>query len=660
MGKTRLALAVAAELRGEFADGVFFVSLAPIREPEVLFLAVAQVLGVQIAAQTPFDALCDWLRARQVLVVLDNFEHLRSEAVMVANLLLSCPRLIVLATSRVPLHLRGEHEYPILPLAVPEAAQHQDVSAVAQTPAVRVFGYYARAVQPGFRVSAENVAAVAALCAHLEGLPLALELAAARVKWFTPEALLARLTPRLPALTEGASDAPRRQQTLRDTIRWSYDLLGPEERRLFARFAVFAGGATAGALTAIDGVNATRRAETLADQSLLTVAPEGAGEPRFGMLETIREFAWEQLQQRDEIESAQARHAAYFSEWVAQMEPRLRGSEQTTLLQSLEWEHENLRVALRGLRDRREIMAGMQMVQGLWRFWLAHGYLREGAAWLTTFLDLDRDAGEIALPLLRRDVLFAAGRLTHLSGDFRQARVLFTELLALSRAAGDDENTASALTQLGVIALAESEHDTAYRYHHQALSIREVHGDRHAVALSLMNLGQVAVVRGDALGARELCLRALTLFREDGDWFNLVTVLRDLGRAALAAGDFAESRDWYAEGLIIAEELQAPMHITACITGFAVLAAHQGEYEWALRLAGVAQTSRDTRNLPWARTSALWVDNALAPAYAALGAEVSAQAYLRGRQTAINEAVAMIRARDFLRGYENVSSRSAC
>jgi len=650
VGKTRLALAAAGEMRGEFADGVFFVSLAPVREPDLLFLAVAQALGAKPGAHTPYEALRDWLRDRQVLLVLDNFEHLMSEAVTVANLLMACPRVHVLVTSRARLHLRGEHDYPLAPLAVPAVTHHEHraLALVAQSPAVGLFGYYARAAQPDFRLTEANAAAVAAICAHLDGLPLALELAAARVKWFTPDVLLARLTAgSLPELVDGARDVSPRQQTLRDTIAWSYYLLPEAEQRLCAVCAVFAGGATEAALVAVDGPEAERRAEALADQSLLTVTLGEDGTPRYGMLETVREYAWEQLGARGEVGDAQDSHAAYFSGLVAQAESPLRGPQQATFLRILEREHDNVRAALRFLRDRRDIVAGMQVAHGLWRFWLARGHLREGRTWLTTFLDLDRDAGGIAPPVLQRNVLFAAARLTHLSGGFAQAQELFTELLARARTAGDDENIAAALTQLGVIAVMWGEYETAYTYHHEALSLREAHDDRNAVALSLMNLGQVAVLRGEAIKARTVCLRALTLFREDGDRYNQVTVLRDLGRAALDEGHIAESRGWYAEGLTIAAELQAPTHIAACITGFAALAARQGAYAWALRLAGTAQATRETLNLPWIQSSAMWLNNALAPAYTALGAEASGQAYAHGRETSVDETVAAIRARDF-------------
>ena len=295
----------------------------------------------------------------------------------------------------------------------------------------------------------------------------------------------------------------------------------------------------------------------------------------------MREFAAEQLGERGEAGDAQARHATYFAGLVAAMEPQLRGTEQTRLLRMLEREHDNLRAVLRLLREQREIVTGMQVAFALWRFWLARGHLREGQMWLTTFLGLDREAGEITPPALRRDVLFAAGRLMHLSGGFSEAQELFTELLARARVAEDNENTAAALTQLGVIALAESEHEIAYMYHQEALSIREMSGDHHAIARALMNLGQGAVVQGDSYRARAFCLRALTLLREYGDPYNLVTVLRDLGHAALNARNIAESRGWYAEGLTIAEELQAPAHIAACITGVAALAAHEGAYERA-------------------------------------------------------------------------------
>ncbi len=284
VGKTRLALAVAGEMRDAFADGVFFVSLAPVREPELLFLAVAQVLGVKTGTQTPYEALCDWLRERRVLLVLDNFEHLLGEAVTVANLLLACPGCMFWRQAGHGCTCAGNTTTRSSPLAVPDRrAEPAPLAAVAQSPAVQLFEHYARAAQSNFALTGENAAAVAAICGHLDGLPLALELAAARVRWFAPEALLARLTTgSLPELVDGARDVSPRQQTLRNAIAWSYRLLGEAERRLFARFAVFAGGASGAALIAVDGEGAERRAEALAEQSLLTVAPGRMARPGTG------------------------------------------------------------------------------------------------------------------------------------------------------------------------------------------------------------------------------------------------------------------------------------------------------------------------------------------------------------------------------------------
>ena len=592
VGKTRLALSVAAELRGEFADGVFFVSLAPIREPEILFLAVAQVLGVQTGAQTPFDALCDWLHARQVLVVLDNFEHLQSEAVMVANLLLSCPRLIVLTTSRVPLHVRGEHEYPILPLAVPNPAHHQNVSAVAQTPAVKVFGYYARAVQPGFRVSAENAAAVASLCAHLDGLPLALELAAARVKWFTPEALLTRLTPRLPALTEGASDAPLRQQTLRDTIRWSYDLLGTEERRLFARFAVFAGGATAGALMAIDGADAARRAETLADQSLLTVTPDRAGEPRFGMLETIREFAWEQLHRLGETDTARRRHAAYALTLVEEAEAHERGEAQAEWIVRLDHDYGNLRAALEWACSAGEAVTALRLVGALAWYWNAGGHFIEGTQWTTRALAAsmpirnghnERDARNDS-PVVWARALNAAGLMAYNQGDTTTAIERYEQAVVLFRDAGEAREAARTLNYLGSAAFQRGEYAKAAAWWEENLSIYRQRDDAVSIAAALHNLGTVAYYRGQYDHAATLMEESVALKRTRGNAFGYGLGLEMLGYIAVSQGRLERAQEHFEEAMEAHRGLGNRKGIANAFSNLALVAYRQGEYEHATTL----------------------------------------------------------------------------
>ncbi len=407
VGKTRIALAAAAAMRGTYADGVYFVSLAPVRDPEVLWPAVAQTLGVTpTGTQTPYDALRMWLHDRQVLLVLDNFEHLLSEAVVVANLLMACARVKVLVTSRAPLHLRGEHEFPLAPLAMPDDWRHAG-AAVAESPAVRVFTYYAQAVRPAFRVTVENTAAVAAICAHLDGLPLALELAAARIRSLTAAQVLTRLTPRLPALVDGPQDLSPRQRTMRDTIAWSDGLLTEPERRVFARFAVFVGGASPDAVAAVCGEGAEGHAESLVRQNLLTVAPEDSAAPRYDMLETVREYASERARQ-----SGRGRRGAAAARGVFR---RVRGGryrrqpgERGRWLERVTVELDNLRAALRWARDTGDTTMSLRFTRALQQFWGDRGYLREGAEWARIAIELGASAGA-ETAALRAGALVSAG-----------------------------------------------------------------------------------------------------------------------------------------------------------------------------------------------------------------------------------------------------------
>jgi predicted ATPase/transcriptional regulator with XRE-family HTH domain len=470
-GKTRLALAAAAAaaVHGEYADGVYFVSLAPVREPEVLWSVAAQALGVKPAgAQSPYDALHAWLQNRRVLLVLDNCEHLLSEAAMVANLLAACPELAILATSRAPLRVRGEGEFPLAPLATPE--QSAAMSAVAASPAGQVFVHYARAVQPEFRVTAENAATVAAICAHLEGLPLALELAAARTRWFTAAQLLERLTPRLATLVDGPRDVAPRQRTMRETIAWSDGLLTEEERRVFVSMAVFAGGATPDAVSAVCGDGATVHADALVLQNLLAITPGQDAAPRYGMLETVREYAGERAQVLGVAAESRRLHAGYFLALAEEARPRLRGPERGRWRRRVTVELDNLRAALRWAQDAGDAAMSLRLTHALQPYWRAQGYLREGAEWARIALEMSASAGPDMLAL-RAGALVSAGNLRYQMAEYAQSIALAHEGLALARAQGDEQTVADALWLLGLLATERSELEQARSYLEESLAL---------------------------------------------------------------------------------------------------------------------------------------------------------------------------------------------
>ncbi|HUG38092.1 MAG TPA: AAA family ATPase, partial [Candidatus Limnocylindrales bacterium] len=437
-GKTRLALQVAAELIDHFADGVFFVPLAPISDPGLVASTVALTLGIRDPGGRPvLENLREHLRDRQILLVLDNFEQILLAAPLVGELLAVCRGLKVLVTSRAPLELRGEQEFPVPPLALPDPKHPPPIEALGQYGAVALFIERATAIRPDFAVTNDNAPAVAEICVRLDGLPLAIELAAVWIRLLSPQAMLTRLERRLPLLTGGARDLPARQQTLRGAIAWSYDLLDEGERALFRRLAIFVGGCTLEAAEAVCnpegdlGLDVLDGVASLVAKSLLRQEEGPEGEPRFGMLETIREYGLEQL----EADATRGRHAAFFLAFAEEAEPKLLGAEQVTWLQRLEAEHDNFRAVL-GRSRVGEVAAdvGLRLAGALQWYWRVRGLLGEGRGWAETMLALP---GAAARTAARARALNAAARLANLQADYTAARPLALESAAIAREVGD-------------------------------------------------------------------------------------------------------------------------------------------------------------------------------------------------------------------------------
>jgi predicted ATPase/class 3 adenylate cyclase len=461
-GKTRLALQAGAEVLNEFRDGVWFVDLAPTTDHKLVISAIAHPLGVREAGgETIADRLKAYLKDKHLLMILDNFEQVSEAALQVSQLLGSCPRLKVLATSRVPLSIRGEKEYPVPPLSVPDVRNLPTLERLTQYEAVRLFIERATDVKPDFQVTNENAPAVAEICARLDGLPLAIELAAARVRMLSPAALLARLSQRLKVLTGGPLDLPARQQTLRNTIEWSYDLLTEGEKQLFRRMAPFSGGRSLEALEAVCnydgqlGIDVFEGTGSLLSKNLLREVEGSGGEPRFWMLETIHECAREKLEESGESEALGREHALYFLALAEEAEPHLTGAKQIEWLDRLEGEHDNLRAALRWARERRDARdagdaeAGemeLRLAGALWRFWYVRGYQSEGREQLAAVLSggHERSGGGSAIA----KALSGAGMLAWAQGDFASARSLQEESLAIRRELGDRGGIAWALSNL--------------------------------------------------------------------------------------------------------------------------------------------------------------------------------------------------------------------
>ena len=558
VGKTRLAMQIAADLAGEIEDGVYFVSLAPISEPSSLPVAIADALRLrERGGRSLLDQLKGFLRTRQALLVLDNFEHLAAAAPVIAQLLADCPQLKVLPTSRASLHVAGEQEFPVHPLALPELAAAEQADRILEAAAVELFVERARAVRPEFELTDENARAVARICARLDGLPLAIELAAARVRLLDPEELLDRLERPLELLTDGRKDAPARQQTLWATIDLSHELLDTREQQLFRRLAAFAGGCT---LEAAEAVLDTAGCESgavvgglmgLLDKNLLRRSERGGPEARFEMLETVREYARERLEASGETETIRAAHAAYYRDLAEVAEAKLEGTEQERWLQRLRDEHCNLRTAIASSVDRGEAGTALRLGCALWRYWLLVGSLSEGRQWLAAALER---SGEVP-PILRTRALAAAGVLAVYQADYGAATRLCDESLAVARDHGDRRGVADALSGLALAAQRAGDPEAAVEMYAQALATYRELGDKSAIARSLEGIGQSSYVSGDYAEARLSLEESVSIFEELGDRMGVATVLLHLAGVSRAEAKPAAARSYLSEAIPIVDEV---------------------------------------------------------------------------------------------------------
>ncbi|HWQ14382.1 MAG TPA: tetratricopeptide repeat protein [Roseiflexaceae bacterium] len=627
IGKTSLALHVAAGLvpaseaqarsartraaGGEacFADGVVFVALASIADPCLVIEAVAQALGMADSASVPpVERLAAALCNRALLLVLDNCEHVLSAAADIAHLLGRCPRLTVLATSRAPLHVRGEQVFPLAPLALPSMAYPLSARGVARSPAVRLFVERAQAAAPHFALTNENAAAVAGICARLDGLPLAIELVAARCRLLSPLALLSRLSARsaaLQLLTGGPSDLPPRHQALRSAIAWSYELLGAGEQALFRQLGVFVGGWTLEAAVQIAdcGVQmadySAHRSDpngqssifnlqssilevlsALVDQSLVLVEHRQDGAPRFRMLETLREYALELLAASGALAETRRRHALHYGARSIELGAACAGDEQERLLAQLRADENNLRAALEWFVEH-DPAAGIRCAAALRPFWLARGALREGRDWLARLLG--QAHGGARAPEVRALGLSAAGFLAYEQGDHTQAVALCREALALYRQAGDDQGAAAALLSLSRAALLQSQLAEAQGLAEECLALYRRLGERAGEADALRVLALIAKDRGALECADALCGACLTLYRQLGDARSTARALVNRSTIAYWRGDYAACGALAEQAAYIFEELDDRMGLAYALESIGMVAFKGTSYDLALR-----------------------------------------------------------------------------
>jgi len=625
VGKSRLALAVADALRDAYPAGVAFVDVAPIRDPTLVPATIARALGLNAATGSTIQPLAERLREERLLLVLDNVEQVVDAAPLLADLVAACPHLALLVTSRTALRVRAEQRFAAPPLTLPTTGQ--SLEDVMSSMAVRLFVARARAVRPEFRLDADNAWAVAEICRRVDGLPLAIELAAARIGLLPPPALLQRLTHRLTALAVGARDLPDRQRTLRAAIDWSYDLLPEMERTLFRRLAVFVGGCAHDAVAEIctcglpldplDGVAA------LVEQSLLR-QEDNAGEPRVGMLETIREYAWERLVGEGEEDATRRAHALYYLALAEAAEPALHDPAAGAWLARLEREHDNLRAALDWAWERDELTLALRLTGALWWFWHIRGHLGEGRGWLERLLAADAAGPGSAPAAVRAKALVGAGWLALYQYDYARAAELFAEGTAMEpdrgvafsapdraitdalraraegayararalleecvdrlHAVGDRGSLAHgglglALARLGMVACEQGDDARATTVWEECLSLHRALGDREGVAVALLGLADVARDRGDPAQVRALCGAALPVFHALGARWAIGFALNDLALADYQEGNAEATAARAAEGVALFRDVQSASGLAEALAtrGYALAAQDDAE-----------------------------------------------------------------------------------
>jgi predicted ATPase/DNA-binding CsgD family transcriptional regulator len=594
VGKTRLAIAVGRAVAA--SDGnVVWVPLASLRDPTLLVPTIARAFGLREGGASSLDErLSAVISGRSALLILDNCEHLLPNIAAIGRLLGACSTLSVLATSRERLRLHGEREFALSPLPLPPRAEVGAFDAVRETPAVRLFIARVQEIAPTFALTESNAPVVAEICRRVDGLPLAIELAAARMKVLSADALLARLEQRLPLLAGGARDAPERQRTLRATIAWSYDLLSPDEQLCFRRLAVFVGGFTLTAADAVAGSidqaeisggvasssSSLDVVEALLDKSLVRRLDAAGQEPRFAMLETVREYAHEQLVAHGELAEQRRRHADFFRAWAEEVEPHLEDGSRHAWLALLELDHDNLRAALAWSQDAPEhATMGLRLAGALFWFWYIHGRLSEGRRWLDDAL---ATAPLEADPRARAQALYAAGRLAWRHGDFALAWARLEESVILWRESGDRRRLALALSYLGLAARAQPwETNVARSLQKESVDLFRAIGDRWGLAMALYNLGDTfGFCTDDEPANREvadaLFAESLALFQEVDDAWGEAHVLTSIGRIATMTGDYATARAHLERGLAILREAGDIWRSAQALRHLAVLAEDEG------------------------------------------------------------------------------------
>jgi len=682
IGKTRLALQVAGEIADQFPGGVCFVALSAIGERTLMASTIAQAVGVRETGNTsPQESLIEYMAgmSQPMLLLLDNFEHLVSASPVVAQMLTAGPKLKVVVTSQAPLHIYGEHEFPVPPLALPDPKSIPPLEELSRLPAIALFVERAQAVKNQFALTKENAAVVAAICSRLDGLPLAIELAAARIKLLSPSAMLTRLENRLNLLTGGPRDLPTRQQTLRNTVDWSYGLLNSAEQTLLRRLSVFTGGCTLEGVEAVCDIKADLGLDvldgmaSLVDKSLAQQVEQVDKETRFFMLSTIREYVLERLAESDDESATRRAHAAYYL--VLAEEGAEDIAAQPEWLDRFDVEHDNFRLAIDFLIKTGDADWGLRMGAALFRFWETREHLAEGRDAIARVLALE---GAAARPKLRARLLFAGAVLAGEQGDYGSAQqmfedsletclelndnrgvavalnalaviardraeiatasLLFERCVSLWKDLGDPANIARALSNLASVMKLQGEYERASSLYDECLTIFRQIGDGTGVAWTLNYLGDVAREKADFVTARSFCEQSLSEFRQLRDGWGIASALSDLASLSCDQGNNAEARRLYGESIKVFQELGHQRGIARALECLAVSAAAQSNGEQSLHLAGAAAALRQRLGAPLTPAEQPRLEKALEFARRTLG-NAAGTAWMEGWAMPVEQAV---------------------
>jgi len=642
-GKTRLALQVGAEVLEGYPDGVWLVELAALSDSALVAQRVASALEVREVPGFPIlETLQNSLEQKRLLLVLDNCEHLVEACARLTEVLLqACPDVRILATSREPLGVPAEIVWRVPSLSLPDAGALPSVEQLQQYEAVHLFVERAAAVRPNFTVTSENARAVAEVCKRLDGIPLAIELAAARVPIMSVEQIATRLGDRFRLLTRGSRTTLPRHQTLKAAIDWSYHLLPETEKAILRRLSIFAGGWTLEGAEAIcegDGVGTFDVLDLLTQLVFksLVIVDDQPGGIRYRFLETMGQYARDRLLESGEAEGVRRRHLDWYRRLTERAEPELLGAQETAWLDRLEVEIDNLRTAMEWALTNGEVEAGLRLASAAWRFWFIHGYFAEGRGWLEALLK----KGRTTAPAVRAKALAYAGKLAAFGqGDYGAGRLFYEESLGLWREVGDEEGIAEALNGLGFVAAGQGDHAAARAQYVESLAIRRKRGDRWGIAISLHNVGRVVQRQGDYAAADALLKESLAIWRDLGDKQNIAMALVNLGFVACSRGEHESARSFIVESLAIRRELGDRRGIAYALEGFACLAAAQGQARRAAHLFGAAEALREALGAPLPPADRPAYDRMISAAQSMIGVDEFSASWAAGRVMTLEQAI---------------------